>query len=301
MKQKEIPMVFHKKTLSLCICLLSFCLSTFANEIPTKDDQWDGQQYLNNSDLQYQWATSYIQKLQLGGHEKILDIGCGDGRVTALVAQSLPHGFVLGIDASESMLQIAQNLKDRVHLGNLDFIRRDAINLGFENEFDFIVSFSCFHWIPDHFAALQAVEKALKPNGKVFLYFAPDHGRDRFDHAIHTVVNSPKWAHYFSDFSNPFSLVTPSKFAAYAEEAGLLLKCIEIITVDEVFPNKTAFTAWMTGWMSHLKELPKELHQEFLDEIIDCYLKKHPMDAENKLHYIDYWMEVELLKSDKIQ
>ena len=58
---------------------------------------------------------------------------------------------------------------------------------------------------------------------------------DRFDHAINTVVNSPKWAHYFSDFSNPFSLVTPSKFAAYAEEAGLLLKRIEIITVDEVF------------------------------------------------------------------
>lgn len=290
-------MLFYKKTFLLCIYLLSFCLSLFADEISTKDDQWDGKQYLNNSDLQYQWATSYIQKLHLQGQEKILDIGCGDGRVTAVIAQGLPNGFVLGIDASDSMLQVAQDLKQQVHLGNLDFTKKDAMSLGFKNEFDFIVSFSCFHWIPDHFTALQEIKKALKPGGKVFLYFAPDHGRDRFDHAINTVVNSPKWADYFSGFVNPFSLITPSKFATYAEEAGLLIKRIEIITVDEVFPSKTAFSAWMRGWMSRLKQLPKELHQEFLEEIIDCYLKKHPIDAENKLHYIDYWMEVELLKS----
>ena len=116
-------MMFYKKTLSLCICLLSFCLSNFANEISIKDDQWDGQQYLNNSDLQYQWATSYIQKMELRGHEKILDIGCGDGRVTAIIAKSLPNGYVLGIDASESMLQVAQNLKDRAHLDNLRFYK----------------------------------------------------------------------------------------------------------------------------------------------------------------------------------
>jgi trans-aconitate methyltransferase len=269
-------MRFYIQIFSLCIGLLSFCLSTFANEISIKNDQWDGQQYLNNSDLQYQWATSYIQKLKLRGDEKILDIGCGDGRVTAMIAQSLPNGLVLGIDASASMMQVARHLKDRVHLGNLDFIKRDAVDLGFANEFDFIVSFSCFHWISNHDIALQEIEKALKPNGKVFLYFAPDHGRDRFDHAIDPVVNSPKWAHYFSDFSTPFSLVTPSQFATDAEEAGLLLKRIEIITVDEVFPNKTAFIAWMTGWMSHLNQLPKALHQEFLEEIVDCYLKNIP-------------------------
>lgn len=289
--------MFYKIIFSLCICLLNFGLSIFANEISTKDDQWDGKQYLNNSDLQYQWATSYIQKLQLLGQEKILDIGCGDGRVTAVIAQSLPNGFVLGIDTSESMLQVAQDLKDKIHLKNLDFKRRDAINLGFESEFDFIVSFSCFHWISDHFAVLQEVEKALKPGGKVFLYFALDHGRDRIDHAINTVVSSPKWANYFSDYSKPYFLVTPSKFLTYAEEAGLLLKRMENIVVDETFPNKTAFAAWMTGWMSQLKQLPKELHEEFLEEIIDCYLRKHPIDTENKLHYIGYWVEVELFKS----
>lgn len=289
-------MNIYKKAVSITFCILSFCLSSFAEEVPTQNQDWDGELYLKNSTLQYQWANSYIQKFQLNGNEKILDIGCGDGRITAMIAKSVPKGFVVGIDPSDSMLQTAQNLKDKIAFANLDFLKRDAMDLHLTSEFDFIVSFSCFHWIADHFRALQELEKALKPGGKVFLYFAPDHGRDRFDHAIKKVVESTKWAPYFSDFSNPFTLVSPSQFATYAEEANLLIKRIEIITVDEIFSSKDAFAAWMTGWMSYLKQLPKKLHKEFLEEIIDCYLEKHPIDSENQLHYIDYWMEVELLK-----
>jgi len=90
--------------------------------------------------------------------------------------------------------------------------------------------------------------------------------------------------------------VTPSKFATYAEDVHLLIKRFEIITIDEAFPDKAAFIAWMSGWLSYLKLLPKELHAEFLDEIMVCYLKTHPADAAGQIHYIDYWMEVELLK-----
>lgn len=290
-------MQVYKKGFFLCLYHLIYCLSAFAGENSIKEDLWDGKQYVNNSDLQYQWATSYIQKFQLQGHEKILDIGCGDGRITAVIAHLLPNGFVLGIDKSDSMLEVAHALKNRIHLNNLDFTRRDATQMGFENEFDFIVSFSCFHWISDHFGALQSIEKALKPSGKAFLYFAADHGHDRIDHAINTVANSPKWAHYFTHFSNPCFLIKPLTFLTYAEEVGLQFKRVENIIVDEVFTNKEAFAAWMAGWLAHLKYLPKEFHQEFLEEIVDCYFKKHPVDVENKFHYIGYWVEVELYKA----
>lgn len=283
----------HKK--SIRDLFLKFWNS--ANKASCNEDQWDSEQYLKTSDLQYNWATSYIQKLHLKGDEKILDIGCGDGRVTAIMAKAVPEGFVLGVDTSESMLKAAFDLKDKVHLKNLDFTKRDATNLKFENQFDLIVSFSCFHWVSDHFAALQGIEKALTRGGKTFLYFAPDHGKDRIDHAINSIASSQKWAHYFTNFSNPHSLVTPSKFISYAEEAGLFLKRIENIVVEEVFNDKKAFSAWMSGWLSHLKYLPKELHQEFLEEIVDCYVAKHPADDENKLHYIGYWVEVELVKA----
>lgn len=288
--------MLYKRRFLFWISLYSFCL--VAN-VYSKDDHWDGKRYVNNSGLQYQWATSYIQKFQFSGNERVLDIGCGDGRVTAIIAEGLPDGYVLGIDTSESMLQSALNVKKNIRLDNLDFTKQDAMSLRVTNEFDFIVSFSCFHWIPDHFAALQGIEKALKPGGKVFLYFAADYGTDRIDHAINAVVTSPKWAHYFTNFSNPCFLVTPEKFVNDAEAAGLLLKRLENVIVDEIFPSKAAFAAWMKGWMLYLKLLPEELQQEFLDEIVDCYVNKHPLDDDNKLHYIGYWIEVEFIKPSK--
>ncbi len=289
-------MLLSKKVLGLSILYLCTYFSIYANQ-EVINDMWNGEKYLNNSELQYQWATSYIKKLNLKGDEKILDIGCGDGRITAAIAQCLPNGLVIGIDPSESMLQVALDLKDKNQIINLDFTKGDATQLSFKNEFDYVVSFSCFHWISDHFSALQSIERALKPDGKVFLYFAIDHGKDRLDHALNAVINAPKWCQYFCNYSNPCFLNTSNQFTTYAQAAGLVPKRIEHITVDETFPTKEAFAAWISGWLSQLKYIPEYLHKEFLEEIVETYLKNHAPDADNKLHYIGYWVEVELFKS----
>lgn len=287
----------YRKWLIFSLCFLSLISLVSANESNLTEDFWDGEQYLNNSSLQYRWAISYIEKLHLKGNEKILDIGCGDGRVTAMIAQAVPNGQVLGVDNSESMIQTAQDFLKKIHLTNLNFAKKDAVSLNFENEFDYIVSFSCFHWISNHLAALQEIEKGLRSGGKVFLYFGPDYGCNRIDHAIEIIARSSKWGHYFHDFSNSFFLVTPTKFATHIGEANLQLKRMEIIEVDEAFPTKEAFAEWLKGCVTYLKKIPKELHQEFLEEIIDYYLSKRPIDNEGRIHYIDYWMEVELIKS----
>jgi len=276
-------MASYHKVFSVCLLSLS---SLFANE-----DWWDGDEYATHSDLQYQWATNYLSKLHLEGTERILDIGCGDGRVTAFIAKSLPRGSVVGIDPSDSMLQAAHA---QMALPNLQFLKRDATQLDFEREFDYVVSFSCLHWIFDHFAVLQGIERALRPGGKVFLYFAADYECNRLDHAIDAIVASPKWTCYFTDFVSPCFLITPSQFAHYAKEAGLTLKRMDQITVDETFPDKSAFVAWMAAWMPQLKRLPQELHQVFIEEVIDYYLEKRPSDPKDAIHYVGYWLEVEL-------
>ncbi|MES2272979.1 MAG: methyltransferase domain-containing protein [Chlamydiota bacterium] len=288
---------------SLSICGKELAALYRSGETPSLQEgvlqkgHFDGEQYAKNSELQYQWATAYIKKLQLKGNERILDIGCGDGRVSALIAKAVPQGSVVGIDVSDSMLLEAQKLLQNTHIKNLSFARQDAMGLEFEKEFDLVLSFSCFHWVANHLTALQKIEKSLKPGGRVFIYFYPDHGRERADDAIKTVVSSKKWSSYFAHFTNPFSLVTPAKFASQAESAKLVLKRMEVVALDEVFPTSRAFAAWITGWMPQLKILPQEKHKEFLDEIIASYLQKHPADAQGKIHYIDYWLEAEFIKS----
>lgn len=276
------------------ICLFYFlviCHALFGSS----SDVWDGEQYRNHSELQTHWAQNYVEKLGLRGDETILDIGCGDGRITALLAYAVPNGKVIGADNSESMLAMAYRLKEELALPNLQFANQNAISLHFEETFDRIVSFSCFHWLSDPLSALQGIQQILKPDGQVFLYFAPDHGRNRFDHSIDAVVQSSQWKEYFAHFANSFYLVTPAQFAMYAEKSGLLFHRMEIITVDEVFSTREGFISWIKAWMPHLKVLPEEKHEKFLCEIIDHYLSIHPIDGDGNIHFIDYWMEVELL------
>ncbi|MCJ7793728.1 methyltransferase, partial [Candidatus Bathyarchaeota archaeon] len=61
---------------------------------------WNAQDYAKNSANQFQWAKELIPKLKLNGNESLLDIGCGDGKITAELAKCLPHGRAVGIDSS---------------------------------------------------------------------------------------------------------------------------------------------------------------------------------------------------------
>ena len=68
---------------------------------------WDAHDYVAHSAAQQVWARELIAKLQLRGDEAVLDIGCGDGRATVLIAERLPDGSVLGVDKSPSMIALA--------------------------------------------------------------------------------------------------------------------------------------------------------------------------------------------------
>jgi trans-aconitate methyltransferase len=70
---------------------------------------WNPEDYQNNSSAQENIAQGIISGLDLGGNEHILDIGCGDGKVTAKLAKLVPRGQVLGIDSSKEMIDFSRN------------------------------------------------------------------------------------------------------------------------------------------------------------------------------------------------
>ena len=69
--------------------------------------KWDATDYQKNSEVQLTWGKELIAKLDLHGNEHILDIGCGDGKVTAEIAAHVPDGKVVGIDSSSDMIDLA--------------------------------------------------------------------------------------------------------------------------------------------------------------------------------------------------
>src|SRR5437764_3881206 len=96
---------------------------------------WNAADYAKNSSEQQRWARELIGKLALRGDERILDVGCGDGKVTAELAASVPRGSVVGVDSSPEMIGFARAMILPA-VGNLRLELMDARQLAFRDEFD---------------------------------------------------------------------------------------------------------------------------------------------------------------------
>jgi trans-aconitate methyltransferase len=121
--------------------------------------KWNAEDYKDNSPNQKKWALELLAKAHLTGNESVLDIGCGDGEITALIAGEVRRGRVVGLDSSTGMIELArQRFPSKAH-PNLSFVLKDAREIDFQSEFDLIFSNACLHWVTDHFPVLQRIRQ----------------------------------------------------------------------------------------------------------------------------------------------
>ncbi len=132
--------------------------------------EFDGKKYEQASSHQKEWGTKLISELELKGTESVLDLGCGDGSLSVQIAELLPKGSVLGIDASQGMIDAAlPKAKENLHFRRLDINDLDLVE-----QFDVVFSNATLHWVKDHAKLFQNVRRALRPNGMVRFNFAGD-------------------------------------------------------------------------------------------------------------------------------
>jgi trans-aconitate 2-methyltransferase len=257
--------------------------------------QWDAQDYNLNSANQQRWAREMLASLQLTGAERILDIGCGEGKVTAELAQRVPKGAVVGVDVSPEMIGLAEKL----FLGkaaNVTFQHADASALPFHNEFDVVVSFNCLHWVKDHLPVLEGIEQSLKPSGRVLLQFG-GRGVDKVvDDISEPVISAKKWRPYFINFEFPWYFYGPEDYKVWVQEAGLNAQRVEIVPHEGVFTPEQ-FKGWIRAtWVPYLQRVPPDRREDLVSEMVDQYLMEHPVDREGVIHLSFNRLEVEATK-----
>ncbi|NTV79385.1 MAG: class I SAM-dependent methyltransferase, partial [Clostridiales bacterium] len=194
--------------------------------------KWNPADYTTQSSNQQQWAQELIPKLALKGNERILDIGCGEGKVTAEIANHVPRGFVVGIDSSEEMIMFARSKFPEMKYPNLTFELMDARKLNFNREFDIVFSNAALHWIVDHRSVLKGIKKSLKPSGKVLLQMGGKGNAASVFEILDVLLKNEKWSRYFKDFSFPYGFYSPEEYKVWMNEAGFRTKRIELIHKD---------------------------------------------------------------------
>lgn len=259
--------------------------------------KWNPGDYNKSSSEQLKWAREIISGLGLRGNEKVLDIGCGDGKVTAEIARHLHGGRVIGLDNSREMIEFAREGFRTEDYPNLSFHLGDARKLVFSSEFDLIVSFASLHWVIGHQPVLEGIGKALKPSGRIFLQFGGKGNAGEILQEGERVISRDKWKKYFKDFRFPWGFYGPEEYEEWLEKAGLITKRVELIPKDMVHKGKIGLKGWIeTTWLPYLQRIPEKRQQEFIEEILDIYIEMHPVDREGIIHLKMMRLEVEAVR-----
>jgi trans-aconitate 2-methyltransferase len=128
--------------------------------------EWDATAYERLAAPQTRWGRAVIDRLELDGHERVLDAGCGTGRVTTLLLERLPGGRVIALDGSSAMIAEASARfadEPRVELVVADLTQP----LPIDGPVDAILSTATFHWITDHASLFRNLASVLRPGGQL--------------------------------------------------------------------------------------------------------------------------------------
>ena len=247
-------------------------------------NDWNAEDYAEHSAGQEEWARQLIDKIALHGHESILDLGCGDGKISAHLA-SLVSGSVVGIDSSASMISLARRRFSSAGHANLRFVQMDATDLRLSGEFDVAFSNAVLHWIEDHVAVLTGVRAALRPGGKLLFQMGGHGNAAGVFRVMQQVLRRPRWSRYYAGFTSPYHLYKPEDYARWLPECGFRSTRAELMAKDMQHPGLEAFTGWLrTTWFPYIDRSPAELQEELLTELVGEYTATHPPDSAGKVH-----------------
>ena len=126
------------------------------------DTNWNATLYDNKHDFVFKYGEDVVKLLAPAKGERILDVGCGTGYLTHLIAQA--GARVTGIDNSASMIERAQ-----AAYPDLDFRIMSATDFHFPTPFDAVFSNAALHWVLDKESAVDRIAQALRPGGRLVL------------------------------------------------------------------------------------------------------------------------------------
>jgi len=251
-----------------CLMLLTTLLTAKQN-ISTLDHAiaWNGVTYNANSSLQYNLDKVALTKITFTGSERVLDLGCGDGAITALIATKVPQGSVIGSDCAHGMIEFAQSTYAS-QISNLSFTTSYIENITYKNEFDVVTSFCTLHWISDLPKAFSNIYTALKPGGRTLLFFPIAHDNIWYTQLADTVAQAT-WRNSFEK-NKTFPInqqITNEYLRGLCKQTGFVAFDVHNGTTPYTFPTVDAFKSSFRG-NTWFKAVPTKHQEEFLNDLV---------------------------------
>ena len=215
-------------------------------------NRWDSDTYLTNAAYVPALGAAVFELLNPAPGERILDVGCGEGSLTARIAAA--GATVVGIDSSREMVAAAKNR-------GIDARVIDAQQLPFDREFDAVFSNAALHWVRDHDAVLAGVHRALKPGGRFVAEFGGHGNIAAIQVAIRSVLARHGW-----DAGIHRYYATPAEYTARVQRHGFAVREMALI------PRPTPLPTGIRGWLETFERatldcIPPNERQAFVNDV----------------------------------
>lgn len=174
---------------------------------------WNAKEYGKNFSFVAHYGEALLDLIE-GNNLSVLDLGCGNGTLTEMLAQR--EYKAVGMDLSDSLLAVA-----RQNHPELEFMKGDATNFTVPEPFDVVFSNAVFHWIDKEkqSAMMGCVCKALKPKGQ-FIFEMGGYGNNVL---IHGVLKKEFEKRGYT-YKFPFYFPSIGEYATLLEQAGFLVR-----------------------------------------------------------------------------
>ncbi len=245
---------------------------------------WNAEHYHHISSPQQTWGRRVLDRLALEGVERVLDVGCGTGRVTAEIAARVPRGGVVGVDRSPAMIETARSWL-REHAPRATLVRADGSALPFNRAFDAVFSGATFHWIHDHSALFRSVIQALKPGGRLNAQCGGQGNLATLKARAERLMREPRFAPSFEDWTEPTYYADVASTERRLAAAGFIDVHVWMEPAPTTFDSPDDFRRFIgtVCVREHVARLPNQDREAFLRELTVAAVGDTPPLT------LDYW------------
>jgi SAM-dependent methyltransferase len=236
--------------------------------ITPQTQTWDPGRYARNARFVSDLGAAVVELLAPQPGERILDLGCGDGALTAKLVQM--GCDVVGVDASAAQIDAAKKLGLNVRV-------MDGENLQFHNEFDAVFSNAALHWMRNPDKVIAGVSRALKPQGR---FVAEMGGYGCVAQINKALVEALHRRGIDGEAASPWYFPTVEEYSERLTRGGFPTLYVKL------FPRPTALPGDATAWLetfaeSFTKPLPAADRPAFLAEVQEA-LRPQLCDNQGK-------------------
>jgi trans-aconitate 2-methyltransferase len=249
----------------------------------TNKNQWNAKEYKENASPQWHFAQYALSQIPFKSNDIVLDVGCGDGKITFDIAQNrVPQGCVTGIDSSASMIDLANH--DFLEIPNLLFQRTDATQYHQYNDrsggiFTKAVVLCSLSWMKDQAKAYKNIANALVQGG-TFMALVSDHDSSILQ-AYRKAFTHTRWESYFTNYTPAYYPSTQEQIHTYLNNAGLTSSVtVKKADIPPMMLAKEVLLKALGATPGVKDAIPAEHYQDFLNDVVREYLRLVPADKK---------------------